>query len=59
MKDRKSELQVSLVTKTVIQFNFFNLAIYMDKKKVVKFILECVKYIVSAAIGYFGGNAVM
>ena len=28
----------------------------MDKKKVVKFILECVKYIVSAAIGYFGGN---
>ena len=50
---------MSLVTKTVIQFNFFNLAIYMDKKKVVKFILECVKYIVSAAIGYFGGNAVM
>lgn len=31
----------------------------MDKGKIIKFILECVKYIVSAAIGYFGGNAVL
>lgn len=36
-----------------------NLNIVMEKKKVLKFILECVKYIVTAAIGYFGGNAVM
>lgn len=30
-----------------------------SSKKIVKIVLECVKLVVTALIGYFGGNAVM
>lgn len=31
----------------------------MDSKKIWKLILECVKLVVTAIIGYLGGNAMM
>lgn len=41
------------------EISLIKIVFNMEKKKVLKFILECVKYIVTAAIGYFGGNVVM
>lgn len=35
------------------------ITINMDKKQVIKVVLETVKFIVSALLGYFGGNAVL
>lgn len=31
----------------------------MNKIKTIKFILEIVKYIVTALLGYYGGNAIV
>ena len=31
----------------------------MDSKKIVKIVLEVVKYVVTLLLGYYGGNAVM
>ena len=52
-----SHVSVTIQERSLISLN--NCNIVMEKGKVIKFILECVKYIVSAAIGYFGGNAVL
>lgn len=31
----------------------------MNKKQIIHLVLETVKYIVTALLGYFGGNAVL
>lgn len=31
----------------------------MNKKQIIKLVLETISYIVTALIGYFGGNAIL
>ena len=40
-----------------MKFNFFIPFVFMNKT--VRFILEAIKLVITAALGYFGGNAVM
>ena len=42
------------------KFNFnFSLVLNDFSKKIIKIVLECVILVVTALIGYYGGNAVM